>query len=137
MRFRWGGWLFVASSAACSRPVLPTPTPEVAASHGTDVAMLTEGRDLYIARCTRCHLAVMPSAFNEAEWVFHVDDMRDRSALTDAERDAIVAYVTAFAAGQAAPPSSAVPNALQPGTLSADVSAMTSRGGLAGPPETR
>jgi Dihaem cytochrome c len=51
----------------------------------------------YIAKCARCHLVVSPSAYPPAAWPQHVDSMRERSSLTDVQRNMIVQYVQAFA----------------------------------------
>jgi hypothetical protein len=67
------------------------------ARSGFSIIELQVGRQTYIAKCARCHLVVSPSAYPPAAWPQHVDSMRERSKLTDVQRNMIVQYVQAFA----------------------------------------
>jgi mono/diheme cytochrome c family protein len=59
------------------------------------ITTLREGRALFVSRCIECHTLPPLGRYSAADWPEVVDRMAGRSSLKPAERDAIVAYVTA------------------------------------------
>ncbi len=60
-----------------------------------DIAMLSEGRALFVHRCIECHTLPAFWRYSTEDWPKIVDSMAHRSNLKPAERDAIVAYILA------------------------------------------
>jgi hypothetical protein len=61
----------------------------------TNVAMLREGRTLFVHRCIECHTLPPFWHYQIEDWPHIVDTMSQRANLKPAERDAIVAYILA------------------------------------------
>jgi mono/diheme cytochrome c family protein len=76
--------IIAASAAAAQR----TGTADAASN----------GRRLYITRCTECHSAPAPASLSLEEWGRILPQMADLAALNDAERAAVRAYVEAVIA---------------------------------------
>jgi hypothetical protein len=76
----------------------PPVTPELARTgkgqHG-DIAMLREGRALFVHRCIECHTLPAFWRYSAEDWPDIVNSMSHRASLRAAERDAIVAYILA------------------------------------------
>src|SRR5438094_10210851 len=60
-----------------------------------DLAMLREGRTLFVHRCIECHTLPVRLRYSPEDWPGIVDSMSHRASLKPAEREAIVAYVLA------------------------------------------
>ena len=60
-----------------------------------DLAMLREGRMLFVHRCIECHTVPVLWRYGTEDWPDIVDSMSDRASLKPAERDAIIAYILA------------------------------------------
>jgi hypothetical protein len=79
----------------------PPVTPELARTgkgqHG-DIAMLHEGRTLFVHRCIECHTLPAFWRYSAEDWPDIVNSMSHRASLRPAERDAIVAYILAVRA---------------------------------------
>jgi hypothetical protein len=60
-----------------------------------DLAILREGRTLFVHRCIECHTLPMLWRYSTEDWPDIVDSMSRRASLKPAERDAIVAYILA------------------------------------------
>jgi len=60
-----------------------------------DLAMLREGRTLFVHRCIECHTLPVLWRYSTEDWPGIVDSMSHRASLKPAEREAIVAYVLA------------------------------------------
>jgi hypothetical protein len=60
-----------------------------------DIAMLSEGRALFVHRCIECHTLPAFWRYSTEDWPKIVNRMSHRSNLKPAERDAIVAYILA------------------------------------------
>lgn len=60
---------------------------------GTTVADLTEGRRLYVERCSGCHALVRPQAKGPDEWPKLVAEMTERAKLPEATAQQIVRYL--------------------------------------------
>ena len=60
-----------------------------------DLAMLREGRTLFVHRCIECHTLPVLWRYSAEDWPNIVDSMSHRASLKPAEREAIVAYILA------------------------------------------
>jgi hypothetical protein len=60
-----------------------------------DLAILREGRTLFVHRCIECHTLPVLWRYSTEDWPDIVDSMSRRASLKPAERDAIVAYILA------------------------------------------
>jgi mono/diheme cytochrome c family protein len=67
----------------------------MAAVAGKPAAVLEQGRRLYGGPCSSCHTPYPPANYSIAEWPHIVADMSERSKLSPAEHDAVLAYVLA------------------------------------------
>jgi cytochrome c5 len=90
------------SLAACARGGLPTASDADAARvRGSwptvTAAQLNQGRGLYQAHCSTCHLPVSPTRFAPAEWPGHVHEMQERAGLSPAEAALVEQYVVSLA----------------------------------------
>jgi len=76
----------------------PPVTPELAQTgkgqHG-DIAMLREGRALFVHRCIECHTLPAVSSHSAQQWPRLIDEMAGRASLKPAERKAVLAYILA------------------------------------------
>jgi hypothetical protein len=59
------------------------------------LAMLREGRTLFVHRCIECHTLPVVWRYSTEDWPDIVDSMSHRASLKRAERDAIVGYILA------------------------------------------
>ncbi|HET6610699.1 MAG TPA: hypothetical protein VFG83_01865 [Kofleriaceae bacterium] len=87
---------------ACAGPQIPPPTavqvtraqarwPEVTGQS------LAHGRNLYVSRCSGCHLLHAPSEHTADEWPVLVGKMAPRAHLDATERTLILRYLIAVA----------------------------------------
>jgi mono/diheme cytochrome c family protein len=86
------------SGCGTTRFTPPPVTADLArASSGQrhDIAMLREGRSLFVHRCIECHTLPAFWHYRTEDWPKIVDSMAHRASLKPAERDAIVAYILA------------------------------------------
>lgn len=60
-----------------------------------DLAMLREGRTLFVHCCIECHTLPALWRYNTEDWPEIVNSMSHRASLKPAEREAIVAYILA------------------------------------------
>jgi hypothetical protein len=61
-----------------------------------NIALLEQGRDVYINRCTKCHNAVRITRFPMKEWEDKIlPEMILESRLAPAQSEAVTAYVRA------------------------------------------
>lgn len=98
-----GAVALLALVAACGRPRMPPVTAADATRASSTwpeitLAELDRGRDLYIARCSTCHLPVEPTKIAPAAWPGHIAEMKDRAHLTGDEAQRIERYVVTIAA---------------------------------------
>ena len=63
-----------------------------------DLAMLREGRTLFVHRCIECHTLPPLWHYRIEDWPEIVDSMSHRASLKPAERDAVIAYTIAVRA---------------------------------------
>lgn len=77
---------------------LPPVTSQMATprkGQHVDLAMLREGRMLFVHRCIECHTLPVLWRYSTEDWPKIVDSMSHRASLKPAEREAIVAYILA------------------------------------------
>jgi hypothetical protein len=68
-----------------------------------DLAMLREGRTLFVHRCIECHTLPVLWHYRTDDWPDIVNSMSHRASLKPAEREAIVAYILAVRTAEARP----------------------------------
>lgn len=94
-----GGVSLVACFMGCISAVPRVDENLVGAARGAaieaDVHRLEEGYEAYRTRCAGCHQLVPPGERSVEEWPVTVEDHRQRLELTDAEVEAITAYLQA------------------------------------------
>jgi mono/diheme cytochrome c family protein len=86
---------------SCSGSI-PEPTPlqaEWAAQRwkGTDIAALSEGRNIYINRCSRCHGLKNPEHYTAVQWDKILNIMGKKAKLNDNEFEKVSHYVITMA----------------------------------------
>ncbi|MDP4197692.1 MAG: cytochrome c [Bacteroidota bacterium] len=84
---------------------LPEPTSEQVqwASNkwsGISISELSEGRNLYIDKCSGCHSLKDPSDYTEEEWGTVLKKMSRKAKLTDAEYEKISHYISTMSKRQ-------------------------------------
>lgn len=77
---------------------LPEPSEEHSkwAAHrwsGATVQSLSEGRQLYVVKCSGCHSVKPPSLYSEAEWDTLLPPMKKEAKLKKDEYEKIFQYV--------------------------------------------
>ncbi len=60
-----------------------------------NLAILREGRTLFVHRCIECHTLPVLWHYRTEDWPEIVSSMSHRASLKPAEREAIVAYILA------------------------------------------
>jgi len=92
-------WLFVGCQLNSYAPAPPVTAQMMAASVRkkayANLAMLGEGRTLFVHRCIECHTLPPLWRYRNDEWPGIVSSMSHRASLKPAEREAIVAYILA------------------------------------------
>ena len=68
---------------------------ELAARQWPDVTTqsLERGREIYIQKCSGCHLLRIPSRYTSRQWPKVLDTMAARAKLTRAQKHAVFEYV--------------------------------------------
>jgi hypothetical protein len=79
---------------------VPPVTQKMATASGrkgqrVDLAMLQEGRTLFVHRCIECHTLPPFWHYRTGDWPNIIDSMSHRASLKPAERDAVIAYILA------------------------------------------
>jgi mono/diheme cytochrome c family protein len=92
-------WLFWGCQSDSYTPPPPVTSQMLAASirkqSHANVAVLREGRTLFVRRCIECHTLPAVRHYRTDEWPGIVSSMSHRASLKPAEREAIVAYILA------------------------------------------
>jgi hypothetical protein len=75
----------------------PITSQMTTAKKGQDVGLATlrEGRTLFVHRCIECHTLPIVWYYSIEDWPKIVNSMSHRASLKPAERDAIIAYISA------------------------------------------
>jgi len=55
---------------------------------------LLRGRKLYVNHCSSCHNLHLPSEYGAEQWKKNVDEMQERSKISDNEKQLILQYLT-------------------------------------------
>ena len=84
--------LAAVAAAAAAAIVL-----EACAGAPSSGGVASDGERLYRSKCSACHRAYPPESLTAARWAEMVGRMAPRAHLTDAERGAILGYLTAHA----------------------------------------
>lgn len=94
--------LFVGCQLKSYSPAPPVTSQMVRASVSkkshANLAVLAEGRTLFVHRCIECHTLPAIWRYETDEWVGIVGSMSHRASLKPAEREAVIAYLTAVRA---------------------------------------
>lgn len=61
-----------------------------------NASLLTEGRRIYLRRCTACHSPEPVNGYTFAEWKVEVADMREDAKLKPDEERKLLAYLRAY-----------------------------------------
>ena len=83
----------IAVIVASCAPALYQPMPEQA-SGNSSYEDLVKGRSLYVASCGSCHSLYLPEQYNESIWQHNLNEMQERSKISDQEKALILAYLT-------------------------------------------
>jgi mono/diheme cytochrome c family protein len=78
---------------------VPSVTSQMATARKgqhVDLAMLRNGRALFVSRCIECHTLPAVWRYSVEDWPELVDKMSGRATLKPMERDAIIAYILAI-----------------------------------------
>lgn len=67
---------------------------------GTAQKELSDGREMYIEKCSGCHSLKVPSKYTEEEWTPVFKKMSRKAKLTDAEYEKIWRYISTMAKRQ-------------------------------------
>lgn len=91
---RAGLLLVAVLTGACAGADIPTPSVIDANRSGIALGRLERGRAVYLEKCTRCHSPVAPRDYSSNEWPGRVDEMTDRSKISQDEKQLILTYLT-------------------------------------------
>lgn len=61
-----------------------------------NASVLTEGRRIYLRRCTACHAPEPVNGYSFAEWRQEVGEMRGDAKLKSGEEQKLLAYLRAY-----------------------------------------
>jgi cytochrome c5 len=89
--------VIAAALAGCARTAPPAATQADAARAGVAMAELEQGRSLYVARCSSCHLPPAPQSKTPAQWPDKIAEMRTRAHLDDDEARKVEMYLVTVA----------------------------------------
>ena len=86
--------------ASCESPSHQPPPvtaefAKVGARPHVDLAMLREGRTLFVSRCIECHTLPAVSKHTATKWPALIDEMAARANLKPEQRAAVLAYILA------------------------------------------
>jgi hypothetical protein len=89
------GCLLVSCESTNFVPPVTSQMATARKGQHVDLAMLREGRTLFVHRCIECHTLPVLWRYTTEDWPNIVDSMSHRASLKPAEREAIVAYILA------------------------------------------
>jgi mono/diheme cytochrome c family protein len=84
---------FYGTGCVSIESAAPPVTAVMVAGARVGETTLEQGRDLFVGRCAACHQVYPVANYTVPEWQTIVEDMADRSKLTDQEERAIMAYI--------------------------------------------
>jgi hypothetical protein len=81
---------------------VPPPTAEMAGGDPARLAELREGRDLYISKCSACHVLYDADRFPADRWTREVHEMLrlKKVKLTEAQTDRLLLYLLTAVGGR-------------------------------------
>lgn len=81
--------------AACSKKTVPTSTqaPAMDKPVSTTTDLAVSGKQIFEAKCGRCHALKNPSEYTSQEWRPIMNSMADKAKLTTTEKTAVLTYV--------------------------------------------
>jgi mono/diheme cytochrome c family protein len=91
----WGYPLLAAALIVAGCVSTDTLVPPVDPTHA-NAPLLTEGRRVYLRRCTPCHAPEPVNGYTFAEWKVEVADMREDAKLKPDEEQKLMAYLRAY-----------------------------------------
>ncbi len=83
--------------AACAPKSAPLPDAAMAARSGASPAILQRGHAVYLAHCSRCHESVRPADVSREDWHVVVPGMSWNAGISEADEQALGAYILAAA----------------------------------------
>ncbi|MGE5429900.1 MAG: c-type cytochrome [Syntrophomonadaceae bacterium] len=90
------GLFIMSCSSSVPEPSLQQVQWASARWPGTDIRELSEGRDMYIEKCSGCHSLKIPSNYTEEEWTPVFKKMDKKAKLSEDEREKIWHYISAM-----------------------------------------
>ena len=92
---RIGIWIvlgMVMGALACSTAI-PRVGPADAERTGLSMDTLRAGRDIYIAKCSGCHVLYAPQEYPDHVWLDQVMEMKGKALISERDVELILAYV--------------------------------------------
>jgi hypothetical protein len=74
---------------------IPAPEPGAAAAAGLSAQNVTEGRELYITKCVRCHKSYDPAQYTEGAWNEWMAKMGKKARLAPPQNELLTRYLNA------------------------------------------
>lgn len=84
--------LITAIFAIGCSSALYKPVPEQYASV-EEYQQMTDGRKAYVTKCSGCHLLYLPHQYDEKTWRHNMDEMQERSNVSDLEKELMLKYI--------------------------------------------
>jgi hypothetical protein len=84
----------ILTVTGCMDGLKVAPTVQELGATG-DIALLEEGRKIYVNSCTKCHNALRISRYSQQEWNGILPDMIRKSKLTRVQATQVEAYIKA------------------------------------------
>jgi mono/diheme cytochrome c family protein len=82
-------------STSNQSPPVTAQFARAGARQNVDLAMLREGRALFVSRCIECHTLPTVGKHTAAEWPALIDEMAGRANLKPEQRGAVLTYILA------------------------------------------
>lgn len=81
--------------AACATKTAPIPDAAMSSRSGVKYETLQRGHAVYLAHCGRCHAPILPADVSKADWHVVVPGMSWNAGISQADEDALTAYILA------------------------------------------
>lgn len=85
---------FALTSCGFNESKYYTPSEANSSKAQVSVEMLASGRAMYINACGECHKLYKPSRNNANSWKMYLNDMQERSGISDDDKRKIYLYLT-------------------------------------------
>lgn len=63
---------------------------------GVTIEEVTEGRTIFVTKCTKCHEAYEITGFSEKKWLHEIDDMSPKANLTAEEKLKLTKHILSY-----------------------------------------